>query len=191
LDLRPPAFTGESPFRCGFHGRDGLNGCQRLFHCGLYSEVSGIDQDRICRHGGRGVLAILVTLVAFAQLLDHLFEGNLLAKAEKFPPAPVAALFDIGVDPEFHVGIRGDDGTDIAAIEKGAAILQGEGPLQLVEGLANLRQGADFGGGLSGFGGPQLGFVEIIQIKGGGDVREAGFIVQWDAFLSAATAVAR
>src|SRR5688500_19202628 len=103
--LVPPNFITNRSVNCspsvGYSRANDFE--QRLFHI-LDGEVGGIDVDRVGRLNQRRFGAGTVAGIALADLA-----GERLGFASRFGRAPPHALFGIGIEKDFHLGVGEDD----------------------------------------------------------------------------------
>src|SRR5580704_17443053 len=111
--------------------------------CGVYTQMSGVEQVRVRGRlqGGGGAPGI--ALVATQEVVQYLLLVRLFAPRPQLQHAPLGAHLGAGNDEQLHVGAGGDHGADIAAIEHGAGGFHGKLALIAHQCLAHFRDRRD------------------------------------------------
>src|SRR5829696_7917661 len=143
----PPAIGGRSHFS------------------GAGAQRRGVEPERVLGLAQRRGAAGRIALVAAADLgQDGLELGRLAAPAKLVAAAPRALLRACGHE-QLGVGIRADDGADVAAVEHGAAGLCRKAPLQIEERVAHRLEGGDDRGGVAHLASAQALVVEALEVE--------------------------
>src|SRR5580704_9234697 len=111
--------------------------------CGVYTQMSGVEQVRVRGglQGGGGAPGI--ALVAAQEVGQNLFLVRLFAPCPQLQHAAGGAHFGAGDDEQLYVGAGGYDGADIAAVEHGAGGFHGKLALVAHQCLAHLGDRRD------------------------------------------------
>lgn len=141
-----------------------VDNCDSRAECGFYIQLGRVEQVCVTR----GVEAAMgIAAITRITLLDLGIEGvaiNLLAARLELASPAFRPGAGIGDDEKLHVGMRTNNGSDVAPVEHRPAWLIGEVPLVLAHGLANVGDDGNARGENTGLGGGEL--IEGDQMPG-------------------------
>src|SRR5487761_2116461 len=140
--------------------------------------MRGIEQVRVrgLFQGGRGASA--VAFVAFDDVCQHGGFGDIPPLGPVFRRAAAGTHFRGRGYVDLNLGVRADDGADIAAVEHGAWRLGGESALEGKQRSTHLGDSRDYRGRLAYFVGFERGLVDTRRIERLGGGNGGGLVVR-------------
>src|SRR5260370_2623031 len=122
---------------------DGFDNVDGGPECGVYIQMSGVEQVRVGSRFERSSRAFGVALVAPANIGQHVGIADALAGPLQLGSAAAGADLGTSGDEDFYLGAGKDNGSDIAPVEHGTGRGAPEIALEREQCGAHLRNGRD------------------------------------------------